>query len=472
MKHAMFITFIFCYLLMISGESEASVAFRSKTFTYNASAAAITATEPAGATTNDILLMFVAIDSATGFTGPSGWTQLYALPGSVSDVYVYWIRRGATPPSFALSWTGTKWVEVSVTAWSGAVTSGNPYDVAAYKARAFASPSNPDCPAVVTTVPDTLVLALGMSWNSWSAGGAGVPSGYSIIETSNSVNDLAIAVKVKPTAGTEDPPTFTNANSAIAETGEITIALKPQIPNTSNIPTAAMVQNCYSYTNSSSATCTLVGNITAGDLLVVRSKTATAASSSATPTITTTSGVTLTWNAFSTPPQFCTGSNCTTNRSNVVLGYAIAPSTGTQTIQVTWAASSASFTDISVAEYTATLGWTAVPLDQKTYSTSGTTYNHGTSATTGTTSALSQADEFVIAIVDTWTTAQTWSDVSGFSNRSELSTNTAGWFEKNVSNSSAVSLTSAIADDVWVGQIATFKMNMPSNKIFHRVIQD
>jgi hypothetical protein len=215
-----------------TAEAKAAIGFRSKTFVTSSSATSATPTEPVGAAQNDILLMFIVIETSnTTFIAPAGWTQLYALPSTTgADVWVYWIRRGASAPSYGISWTNLDYYEVSVTAWSGVITSGNPYDAIANNARAQANPSAPDCPAVTTTVANTVVLALGMTWAGWGTGGAGTPTGYTLRESGGYTVDLGVASKLVVVAGTDDPSIYTNVPANLADKAEITIALKPQVP--------------------------------------------------------------------------------------------------------------------------------------------------------------------------------------------------------------------------------------------------
>ncbi|MGZ3769959.1 MAG: hypothetical protein ACXVCP_08160 [Bdellovibrio sp.] len=232
-KNSFFLNVLALFLLLtlfVPAGAEASVAFRSKSFVWNGNNTAETPPEPAGASQNDILFMWVLLNGNQTVTPPAGWTELYSNGGSVS-IHLYWIRRGATAPNYGISWSTAVYNEVSVTAWSGAATSGNPYDVMAGNPITSRTPANPDCPAVMTTVANTVVIAFGMTWTGWGTT-AGAPTGYMLAEggISGSYNDLAVAYTAKASPGVEDPPAFSaNLNNASGYVGEVTVALKPQL---------------------------------------------------------------------------------------------------------------------------------------------------------------------------------------------------------------------------------------------------
>jgi hypothetical protein len=219
----------FSFLQLVSLSSHGAVAFRSKSYA-TSTGSSVTPTEPAGAAQNDILFMFFILgNTAPTITPPTGWSTLhsFATTNGVA-IRLFWIRRGASAPSYAVSWGSSFYYEVSVTAWSGAITSGNPYDVSATSGVTSRNPPNPDCPSVTTTVANTMVIAFGMSWSGWMSGGATAPAGYTGADLGAQATDLAIAYKSKAAIGAEDPAAYSgtqfNSTDAVAE---ITVALKP-----------------------------------------------------------------------------------------------------------------------------------------------------------------------------------------------------------------------------------------------------
>lgn len=216
-------------------EAQAALAFRSKIHLAVNNTTGATPTEPAGASANDILFMWVLVQAtpAPTVTGPTGWTQLYSADTTTNGLAIrlYWIRRGSSAPSYTISWTLGGYAEISVTAWRGAVTSGNPYDVTASNAWTSKNPSNPDCPSVTTTVANTLVIAFGMGWTGWTTV-ATPPTGYSLAEggISGNNNDLGVAYISKAAIGVENPSAFSGDAAGLNEVAEVTVALKPFVP--------------------------------------------------------------------------------------------------------------------------------------------------------------------------------------------------------------------------------------------------
>ena len=210
-------------------------AFRSKTFA-TSSGTGFTASEPSGAAENDLLYMWIVLQNTfSSFVGPTGgWELLYNLVNTNSTTYLYAIRRGASAPNRTCSWTTSIYYEVSLTAWSGCVTSGALYDVKNYTAATQRNPANPNCPSVTTTVVETLVVAFGMGWSgavsAWTA-----PSGYTIREAGSAGIDLCIAEKELDTITSEDPGAFSGSVATNNDVAEITVALKPAVVATAAI---------------------------------------------------------------------------------------------------------------------------------------------------------------------------------------------------------------------------------------------
>ena len=223
------IIFIFAILLS-APDARAFIALRSKTYTTNTSTT-VTPAEPAGAAQNDILFIWMEIQGDQVVTTPTGWTELYHLQSTPNFLggHLYWIRRGSSAPSYVISWTGgAMYYEVSVTAWSGVRTNGSPFDVTNPRTPIARNPSNPNCPAVLTTVPNTVVINFGMGWTGWTTV-ASPPAGYTIAEAAGPNLDLAVAYIAKPAAGAENPGPFSGQASGSNDVLEITVALAPAL---------------------------------------------------------------------------------------------------------------------------------------------------------------------------------------------------------------------------------------------------
>ncbi|MEZ0392712.1 MAG: hypothetical protein ACAH59_10875 [Pseudobdellovibrionaceae bacterium] len=223
---------IIFFLGLIPALSEAAIAFRNKTFTVKTSpSTSTTLTEPTSAAQNDIIFVWAVLgyQTVTAST-PTGWTLLYTIQTNQTKTYLYWIRRGASAPTYTFTYSSVDYAEFSVTAWSGVITSGSPIDVSASNASVQKAPAHPDCPSVTTTVANTVVIAFGMGWSGWSTI-AGTPSGYTAREVgvNGNNNDLAVFSKAVAVAGAENPAAITGAlNPGVSnDVAEVTVALKP-----------------------------------------------------------------------------------------------------------------------------------------------------------------------------------------------------------------------------------------------------
>lgn len=192
-----------------------ALAFRSASHTADGTAT-ITPSEPAGAAQNDILFYWHVIGNPSSVITDdlTGWTLLNTWTGSLTITRLYWIRRGASAPDYSITTDSSQYQEASVTCWSGAKTSGNPYGATNYVAAHNAT-TPPNCGSVTTTAANSLVIAFGMGWNGWvSTNGWTAPSGYSDADsgagTSINNGDLGVFYKAIASASTsEDPGIFT-----------------------------------------------------------------------------------------------------------------------------------------------------------------------------------------------------------------------------------------------------------------------
>ena len=94
-----------------------------------------TVTKPAGTAANDILIATVVTDVDELTTAPSGWTPL--TPSVFSDetarTSFFWRRAGGSEgASYIFTWTTSAEYHAAVSAYSGAITTGNPFDNVVY----------------------------------------------------------------------------------------------------------------------------------------------------------------------------------------------------------------------------------------------------------------------------------------------------------------------------------------------------
>lgn len=184
-----------------------AVAFRQKSISTFATAANITAVEPAGAAQDDILITWLYIESDTAVTPPAGWTNTFASVAMLSEcnaasspfrLYAYWIRRGGSAP--ALGWTfASSFRGIYVAAYSGALASGDPFSFADHQVRdTTAARTIPNCSGTTVDANEMLVWGAGTFANPT---GTTVPTGYTSRQAMSSTISLASADVIQVAAG-------------------------------------------------------------------------------------------------------------------------------------------------------------------------------------------------------------------------------------------------------------------------------
>jgi hypothetical protein len=164
---------------------------------------------------------------SSGFTPPSGWTLLETRSvGGDYERWVYWIRRGGSAPDLTVSWAGANNWEWTMCAWTGALSSGDPFESTAQ--NTVTSGTQPDPAAVTTATADTTVIVYGGSWRGFAAP-AGAISGYTTAMNGTIGGDAgfaqAIAYKAVASAGVEDPGVMSNSASGSDSIDALTIVL-------------------------------------------------------------------------------------------------------------------------------------------------------------------------------------------------------------------------------------------------------
>ena len=200
----------------------ASPAFRSYTQAYTTAVTSVTPTEPAGATTDDIIVAFIYVENTnpTTITPPTGWSDTFngttlkqdmVLSGQVWSLQAFWIRRGGSAPSYSsFSWSGASNVQHLTAAYSGAVASGDPWSFMAGAKRDDSSTNTyPDVSGTTLTADETLIWA---GCNYVGIGTLTAPTGYTARHSTNG-SDLALADKAQATA-TSVTSTGASSNSA------------------------------------------------------------------------------------------------------------------------------------------------------------------------------------------------------------------------------------------------------------------
>lgn len=236
------------------------------------------------------------------------------------------------------------------------------------------------------------------------------------------------------------------------QTMQQAVIMSPQ-PSSGGGPTITVTSTvlCVGTGASNTANCTLGASGTAGDLLIVRSKTGS-----------TVAG-TVAWSFSATSSCTLTTVNAATFQANgggtftVASAGCIITTAGANIPIATWAGSSGGFTDIEAFTVHTTNTWKTTFVDQVA-SNIGTTTS--TSCPTGTTTATTTANDFILATCDVFNVGQTWGALALYTQYVAASRNTAGIYYQVVISTGPQSTTVPLsASDFGVGMIAAFASN-------------
>lgn len=222
--------------LFLCDSSWAAVAFRSIGVMVKGTAANATGVEPSGGLDNDIYVacLFLENETPPAVTAPSGWANTFngttmvatltATAGKRFKLYGYWIRRSGTP---ALGWTFTSsFRELTISAYSGALTSGDPWSFGATAVRD--DNASTAYPALSGTTLDANEM---LSWcgGTWDGGTAGVPptSFNERADTSGNTSDMEVADLVQAAAGGTGSITGASWTGSVSTAGSLLGGLRP-----------------------------------------------------------------------------------------------------------------------------------------------------------------------------------------------------------------------------------------------------
>lgn len=200
-----------------------AVAYRSDTVSAFATAANITATEPSGAAQNDILIAFLYIESDTAVTAPSGWsnsfngTTMLAECNTASHdfrMYAYWIRRGASAPSYA--WThSSAFRGIVIVAYSGCVTTEQPFSFGVPVVRDDTTAATWPSTSGTTLTANELLVWAGLGFGM--AGAGTPPTGYTEdVDASGGVELASKSQAVAGGTGTVSGASYGASNDTVA----------------------------------------------------------------------------------------------------------------------------------------------------------------------------------------------------------------------------------------------------------------
>lgn len=188
-----------------------AVAFRSKSNNGGASGGDLTVNKPSGAVDNDILFADTYSEgSGTAFTLPSGWEWLAAaVQNSNSNFWhrVAWKRASGEGASWNFAHTPSSWRSIVCTAWSGAITTGDPQDATADSDNAGSTTVTAG--TITTGTNNSMNIAPVMSYNLDDLGASG--SGYTDGGIFDSHN---LFYAIQASAGASGTKTFTSASAS------------------------------------------------------------------------------------------------------------------------------------------------------------------------------------------------------------------------------------------------------------------
>jgi hypothetical protein len=216
----------FLCAFFLSEFAQAAIVFRSSSSTSKTAIPAnfITVSEPAGVVKDDILIMLLSTTGSDAIPYFSNsWNLIYSGNGGGFYTYIWWTRRGTSAPVYSASWTGDLPSYIHVAAWSGAVAFGSPILTQANTTFVSGAAANP--PAITTTIPDTMIVAMAVHSGGYSACAA--PAGYTTRASASGIR-FCLGDKILASAGVENPGNITGQSSSNFRVA-LTLALIPDV---------------------------------------------------------------------------------------------------------------------------------------------------------------------------------------------------------------------------------------------------
>lgn len=179
-----------------------AIAFRNFT-NVNAATANITGTEPTGTTVDDIMIACLYHESSATVTPPAGWTNVFngvTMFTSTSDewVNIYWIRRGASAPSFTWTFALGGAAQITILSYSGALNTGDPFSFGVQAVRNDSTATTFPAVTGTTAVANEMLVWFSNNFNGVST--YTVPTGFTLRAT-QVPDDTGAAEKAQAVAG-------------------------------------------------------------------------------------------------------------------------------------------------------------------------------------------------------------------------------------------------------------------------------
>lgn len=206
-----------------------AIAYRSQTTVTGATSTTLTINKPSGTADNDILIALVYLEAPKTVTAPSGWATVHTKIAVAADHdhHVYWKRASSEGASWQWSWSGGTWRLGFVAAFSGCITSGDPFSVAA-STNSATTGSTLTHNTITTGHADCMILGIGSHWDTL----AGNWSNSSSMNERIDANNMMLMEVIQAAAGATGNKTSEGASSE--SWGATLAALRP--PSTQDTP--------------------------------------------------------------------------------------------------------------------------------------------------------------------------------------------------------------------------------------------
>lgn len=231
-------------LLLCAVLGLAQPAYRSNSGLTSTATTCSVPTMPSGMAVNDVVLFVaeseneaISLGTANGYVEVTNSPQSAgtAAANPANRLAVYWKRITNAADTSPVTTDSGNHTTCNAYAFSGVITTGNPWDVTAGGDDGAANDTSAAIPGATTTVDNTLVVAItGTSFNGTSSVQCGTPTNAdltSLTERFDGTNTInlggghCLITGVKASAGTYADTTLTLANTSFK--GAISIALQP-----------------------------------------------------------------------------------------------------------------------------------------------------------------------------------------------------------------------------------------------------
>lgn len=168
-----------------------------------------TLSEPAGASSGDMLVALALSDTAGAITQPSGWTSKYSgTQGGVTWV-VSIVARGSSAPNLTWTVTGTVYREIYIVCLQGSSTVSLD-SVSASGGTGNSGTHNPNPPSTTAVATSSLAVAGGINFGGSNTGGWTPSTNYTMQTNNADGDDGIVETRSLISAGVEDPSAVGN----------------------------------------------------------------------------------------------------------------------------------------------------------------------------------------------------------------------------------------------------------------------